>query len=373
MMRLLAVARKEFRQLRRDRITFSFMVVVPLIQILLFGYAANTDVRHIRTVVMDHDQSSQSRDLVRSLEATGMYDVIGSVTRYDEIETLFRRGEARAAFVVADDFASNVRRGRTANLQLIVDGSDPQIVSIATCTAGSLVSARMGETLLGRLRSSVGAVSPPFAVEPLVWYNGELRNSTYVVPGIIGLILSLTMVMLTSMAIARERERGTLEQLMVSPVRRGELIVGKIAPYVLIGYVQMSVVLVAGRLIFDVPIVGSLWLLYGLAFAFITASLALGMLLSTFARTQQQAVQISLLFLLPNVMLSGFLYPTEAMPEPARWLSQALPFTHFLRIVRGILLRGSQLAQLQSELTWLCAILLGAVMLASLRFRKRLA
>jgi ABC-2 type transport system permease protein len=181
------------------------------------------------------------------------------------------------------------------------------------------------------------------------------------------------MVMLTSMAIARERERGTLEQIMVSPIRRGELIVGKILPYILAGYVQMTVVLLAGKLIFDIPLVGSLWLLYGLSFVFIAASLALGLFVSTFAQTQQQAVQMSLLFLLPNVMLSGFLYPSEAMPQPAQWLAQALPFTHFLRIVRGVLLKGSQFDDLRPDFVWLCCILVCLVVAASLRFRKRLA
>lgn len=373
MSRLLAVALKELRQLRRDRLTFSFMVVVPLVQILLFGYAANTDVRHIRTVVVDHDQSAQSRAMLRSIEATGTYDIVENVAGYDDIEARFRSGDARAAFVVEPNFSSDLRRGETGSVQLVLDGSDPQVVSTASCTASSLVSVRTSELMAQSMGGTPGHGRVPIKLEPMVWYNRELRNSVFVVPGIIGLILSLTMVMLTSMAIAREREHGTLEQLMVSPVRRGELIVGKILPYVLIGYVQMTVVLVAGRVIFEVPIEGSLPLLYGLAFAFITASLALGMLLSTFARSQQQAVQISLLFLLPNVMLSGFLYPVEAMPEPAQWLSQGLPFTHFLRIVRGILLRGSQFEHVGNELFWLCGILTCTVLLASLRFRKRLA
>lgn len=370
MTRLLAIARKEFLQLRRDRITFGFLVVVPLVQILLFGYAANTDVRHIRTLIMDHDQSAETRDFVRSLEATGTYRAVGAATGYESIERAFRRGDARAALVFPQDFSSRLTRGAGTNVQLIVDGSDPQIVATTTCAASGLVDARSSSMLLQKQRSGASA---PLRLSPLVWYNGELRNSTYVVPGIIGLILSLTMVMLTSMAIARERERGTLEQIMVSPIRRGELIVGKILPYILAGYVQMTVVLLAGKLIFDIPLVGSLLLLYALSFVFIAASLALGLFVSTFAQTQQQAVQMSLLFLLPNVMLSGFLYPSEAMPEPAQWLAQALPFTHFLRIVRGVLLKGSQFDDLRPDFVWLCCILVCLVVAASLRFRKRLA
>ena len=371
MSRLLAIALKEFRQLRRDRLTFGFLLVVPIVQILLFGYAANTDVRHIPTLIVDNDGSAASRRIVRSFEASGVYHVVGQVHGYHELESAFRRGEARAAVVFPDRFANALGRGTGAEVQLIVDGTDPSTVATTTCAASSVIGLRSREILLER--AGRPRANNPLNIAPLVWFNADLRSSTYVVPGIIGLILSLTMVMLTSMAIARERERGTLEQIMVSPIRRSELIIGKILPYIAAGYVQMTVVLVAGKLIFQIPIAGSLSLLYALSFAFITASLALGLLLSTFAQTQQQAVQISLLFLLPNVMLSGFLYPFEAMPPLAQWLSQVLPFTHFLRIVRGILLKGSTFADLKNEFGWLCVLLLALVLLASVRFRKRMA
>jgi ABC-2 type transport system permease protein len=210
-------------------------------------------------------------------------------------------------------------------------------------------------------------------MEPLIWYNPELRTAVYVVPGLVGVILTMTMVMLTAMAIARERERGTLEQLIVSPVRRIELILGKIVPYVSIGYVQMTLVLLMGSLVFGVPIVGSALLLYGIAFVFIAANLALGLFFSTLAQTQQQAMQMSFFFLLPNMLLSGFMFPFEAMPEPARWLAQVLPLTHFLRVVRGIALKGSSFVDVWSELLWLGAILGALVLITSLRFSKKLA
>jgi ABC-2 type transport system permease protein len=210
-------------------------------------------------------------------------------------------------------------------------------------------------------------------VEPNTWYNPDLRTAIYVVPGLVGVILTMTMVMLTAMAIARERERGTLEQLIVSPVRRLELVVGKIVPYVAIGYVQMTLILFAGGLVFDVPIMGSALLLYALAFVFIAANLALGLFFSTLAKTQQQAMQMSFFFLLPNILLSGFMFPFEAMPRPAQWLAQALPLTHFLRIVRGITLKGSGFSDVSLELAWLSAILVALVALASLRFSKKLA
>ena len=213
----------------------------------------------------------------------------------------------------------------------------------------------------------------PITLEPTIWYNPELRTAVYVVPGLVGVILTMTMVMLTAMAIARERERGTLEQLIVSPVSSLELMLGKIVPYVTIGYVQMTLVLMLGKLVFDVPIVGSLPLLYGLALLFISANLAIGLFFSTLAQTQQQAMQMSFFFLLPNMLLSGFMFPFEAMPEPARWLGQALPLTHFLRVVRGIALKGARFGDVWTELVWLGSILAALVVLASLRFSKKLA
>jgi ABC-2 type transport system permease protein len=372
-LRALVIAWKELLQLRRDRLTLAMMIALPVLQLLLFGYAINTDVRHIQTVVFDQDHTAQSRDLARSLEATGFYRVVGNVSSYDEIERALRAGEARVALVVPTHFASDLARGRTAKVQLVVDGSDPQVVASATNTAASLVAARSGELLVTRFaRNGGGLLAQPMELEANTWYNPDLRTAVFIVPGLVGVILTMTMVMLTAMAIARERERGTLEQLIVSPVRKLELVIGKILPYVVIGYVQMTLILLAGRLVFDVPIAGSALLLYGLAFVFIAANLAIGLFFSTLAKTQQQAMQMSFFFLLPNILLSGFMFPYEAMPRPAQWLSQGLPLTHFLRIVRGIVLRGSGFPDLRLELVWLCGILVALVAFASLRFTKKL-
>jgi ABC-2 type transport system permease protein len=326
------------------------------------------------TLVYDQDRSADSRDLARRLEATTFYDVTGEVRGYDEIERAFRAGAARVALVVPPRYAADVAAGRTAHVQLVVDGTDPQIVGNATSTAASLVAARSGDLEIARLaRSGVSGVRlEPIQLEPSVLYNPDLRTAVYVVPGLVGVILTMTMVMLTAMAIARERERGTLEQLIVSPVKPVEIVVGKILPYIAIGYVQMTLVLGIGRFVFEVPVVGSLALLYALAFVFIAANLALGLFFSTLARTQQQAMQMSFFFLLPNILLSGFMFPYEAMPRPAQWIASGLPLTHFLRIVRGIVLKGSGLGDLGIELAWLTAILVGLVALASLRFRKKL-
>jgi len=370
--RALVIAKKELLQLRRDRMTLAMMVVLPLLQLLLFGYAINTDVRHIPLLVFDQDRSAQSRDLARSLEVTGFYDLVGHVESYDEIARALGAGRARAALVVPPRYASDLASGRTSTLQLVLDGSDPQVVASATNTAASLIGARSLELLLARSPGLGPARGEPIRLEPTIWYNPELRTAVYVVPGLVGVILTMTMVMLTAMAIARERERGTLEQLIVSPVRRLELMTGKIVPYVSLGYVQMTLVLLAGRVVFGVPILGSLVTLYALALVFIAANLALGLFFSTVAQTQQQAMQMSFFFLLPNMLLSGFMFPFESMPRPAQWIGQALPLTHFLRIVRGIALKGVGIADLWPELAWLGALLLVLVSLASLRFSKKL-
>ena len=372
--RLFAIAIKEQEQLRRDRLTLAMMLFLPVLQLMLFGYAIDTDVRHIPTVIYDQDRGQLSRDLAQRLEATGFYDLQGAVSSYADVGRALRAGEAKVALVIPPQFESQVTRGTPAQLQLVIDGTDPQTAQSATQGASGLLQSRAQDLLSERLaRAGSGlAATPPISVEPVTWYNPDLKTSTFVVPGLIGVILTMTMVMLTAMAIARERERGTLEQLIVSPLRPAELIVGKILPYVLVGYVQISLILLIGRVVFQVPFAGSLPLLYLLAFLFIAANLALGLVFSTLAQTQQQAMQMSFFFLLPNILLSGFMFPWEAMPRPARMLSQALPLTHFLRIVRGIVLKGSGPADVAREVIWLAGILVVLVALASTRFRKKL-
>lgn len=371
--RTLVIAWKELIQLRRDRLTLAMMIMLPIVQLMLFGYAINTDVRHIPTVVYDQDHSAASRDLVRAMEATGFYDVKANVEGYDQIERALRGGQARVALVVPPKYAADLVRGKPAHVQLVVDGSDPQVVASATNTAASLVAARASSLMIQKLgKAGLPLQGLPIELEPNTWYNPDLRTAVYIVPGIVGVILTMTMVMLTAMALARERERGTLEQLIVSPVRRLELMIGKILPYIMIGYVQMALILGTGWLLFDVPIRGSLPLLFGLASMFIAANLAIGLFFSTIAKTQQQAMQMSFFFLLPNILLSGFMFPFEAMPRPAQYLSQGLPLTHFLRIVRGVVLKGSTFADLAPELVWLACILCALVFFASIRFSKKL-
>ena len=375
MNRMLAIAWKEMIQARRDRLTMGMMVGLPILQLLLFGYAINTDVRNIATVIYDQDHSAESRGFVRRMEATGFYDIVGHVDGYEQIGVALRSREAMVALIVPPRFGAEVEAGRTVQLQLVVDGSDPQVVAAATDTAMALASARssvLSVERLQRLGQPVAARAQVIALEPAIWYNPDLRTPVFIVPGLVGVILTMTLVMFTAMAIARERERGTLEQLIVSPIRSAELTLGKLLPYIAVGYLQMSLVLGVGSWVFDVPIVGSIGLLYLLSVFFIAASLAVGLLFSTLAKTQQQAMQMSFFFLLPNILLSGFMFPWEAMPAPARWLSTILPLTHYLRVIRGIVLKGASFAELRTELVWLAGLTLVLIILVSMRFQKKL-
>lgn len=375
MNRMLSIAWKEMIQVRRDRLTMGMMFGIPIIQLLLFGYAINTDVRNIATVVYDQDHSEESRGFVRRMEATGFYEVVGQVRSYEQIGVALRARQAMVALVVPPRFGADVEAGRTAQLQLVVDGSDPQVVASATNTAISLAAARSSVLTVQRVQrlgQPASLQSQVIALEPTTWYNPDLRTAVFIVPGLVGVILTMTLVMFTAMAIARERERGTLEQLIVSPIRSGELTVGKIIPYIGVGYLQMSLILVVGSWVFAVPIVGSIGLLYALSVFFIAASLAIGLFFSTLAKTQQQAMQMSFFFLLPNILLSGFMFPWEAMPAPARWLSLMLPLTHYLRVIRGIVLKGASFMELRSELIWLAGITLVLIIVVSMRFKKKL-
>jgi ABC-2 type transport system permease protein len=326
---------KEFIQMRRDRFTLGMMIGLPAIQLLLFGFAIRTDVRHLPTVVLDESRTMESRALVDAVRNTGNFDIVGSVPDRDALRHRIERGEASAAIVIPPDYQTDIKRRRTAQAQVIVDAADPLASSAAIA----------GATLAGQARSV--ALTPvaarreqPIDVRVRPWYNPGLESSIYIVPGVIGLLLTLTMLMITAMALVRERERGTLEQLIVTPISKPGLMIGKVLPFALVGYVQVTVILVLGRFVFDVPIRGSLSLLYLITLPFIIASLALGLFVSTVVRTQVQAMQLSFVFILPTVLLSGFMFPREAMPAFAQWLGAAFPITYYLRVLRGLLLKG---------------------------------
>ncbi|MGH7560338.1 MAG: ABC transporter permease [Gemmatimonadales bacterium] len=359
-----AMLRKEFVQMRRDRLTLGMIIGYPAIQLIMFGYAIQTEVRHLPTVVLDESRSSESRRLVQALLNTGNFDLEGFVTGRDELTAVLGRGRARAAVVIPPDFERDIKRGRTATAQVIVDAADPLASSAAISGAG-LAGATRSQAL-----AAARGTRPQVEVRVRPWYNPAVRSAVYIVPGIIGVLLSMTMVIIASIAVVRERERGTLEQLVVTPIGKTSLMLGKIVPFMLVGFVQMAVILLLGRLLFDVPIRGSLLELALVALPFIVASLAIGLFISTVVVTQAQAMQLGFFFLLPNILLSGFMFPREAMPAVAQWIGAAMPLTYFLTALRGILLRGVGLESLYREALVLVGFAVVLIALSVRRFRK---
>jgi ABC-2 type transport system permease protein len=361
--RTASVARKEIRQLRRDRLTFGMIIGIPLLQITLFGYAINTDVRHLRAGVADLAGTQRSRLLVADAEASQVVDVRERVHSAAELETLLRRGEVSVGLYIPPDFERRVQGPARAAAQLLVDGSDPLVLRSAE-----------GLTRMpfdGRDRAPAARVEES-TIALRAYYNPERRSEVQIIPGLIGVILTMTMVLFTAVAVVRERERGNLELLITTPVRTIELMVGKIVPYIGIGLTQVTVVLTVGVFLFDVPIRGSLADAYLAALAFIIASLSLGLLISTFARNQFQAAQMTVFVLLPSILLSGFMFPFDGMPVPAQHIAEILPLTHFVRMIRGILLRSASIGEVGTELIPLAIFFALTMSLAVLRFRKRL-
>jgi ABC-2 type transport system permease protein len=359
--RIRAIASKEVRQLRRDRLTLGMVMGIPLMQIVLFGYAINLDVRHLRAAVADQADTQYSRQLVMSLQASQIVELVAQVDSAAELERRMRAGEIVVGIYIPPDFERRLQDPGRPAAQLLVDGSDPAILGVAR------------QLIELPLPGRHGAEAPPARVFELrSYYNPERRSAVQIVPALIGVILTMTMVLFTAVAIVRERERGNLEFLITTPVGTLELMLGKLFPYVLIGLLQVTIVLVVGQLLFGVPFRGQLGDLYVAALVFIAASLALGLLISTLARSQFQAMQMTFFFFLPSILLSGFMFPFDGMPRPAQLIAEVLPLTHFVRMVRGIMLRGAGLGELWPEVQALL-LFFGIVMtLAVLRFHKRL-
>lgn len=362
---LLPMLKKEFIQMRRDRLTFALMVGIPIIQLILFGYAIRTEVRHLPTVVLDESRSSESRRLVTVMEQTQNFRIAGQASSREQVRDWIESGRARAAIVIPPDFHTDLKRRRTAQAQVIVDAADPLASSAAI--GGAALAATV---LATEMADPGGTHPPPLEVRVRPWYNPALQSSVFIVPGIIGILLSLTLLVITSIAIVRERERGTFEQLVVTPVSKSAIMLGKLLPFVVVGYVQMTSILILGRILFDVPIRGSLLLLYFLSLGFIVANLGVGLFISTLVETQIQAIQLSILLLMPNILLSGFMFPREAMPPVAQWIGLALPLTYYLTILRGILLKGIGIDHLWHETLILAAFGAVLILISVKRFSK---
>ena len=366
-----AVLLKEFIQMRRDRVTFAMMIGLPIIQLLLFGFAINTDPRHLPTLVEVNDDGPLVRAVLAGMQTSGYFDFEGVVHGPSEGEDALRRGSANFVVVIPAHFERDVIRGRRPDILVAADAADPSAVGGATAALSGIIAGAMSQTLTGPL-AQVAAAPAPFGVIVHRAYNPEGKTSTNIVPGLLAIILSMTMVMITAVAIVKERERGTMEMLISTPVRPFEVMLGKILPYVLVGYVQTAVFLVAAFALFGVPFEGTFMAFFIGFNLFILGNLALGFLISTLARNQMQAMQLSLFTILPSILLSGFMFPFAGMPGWAQSIGVAVPATHFMRLVRMVMLKGADSWDLGSEFFAL-AVIVGVIsVVAMMRYRQTL-
>jgi len=373
MKRLRALLIKEFIQMRRDRLTLAMMLAMPIIQLLLFGYAINTDVKHLPTIVFDQSLQQDSRDLLSSLSASEYFDIKYVAKNFQEVNDMVDSGHAKVGVMIPPDFSEQLKHGRTATVQMIVDATDSMSASSAISSAQMIGQLKSQKILMQKIQGYTGhSENLPYDIRIRPLYNSDFVSAFYMVPGIMGVILTMTMVMITSMAIVRERERGTLEQLIVTPMKTWELMLGKILPYSIVGYVQVTVSILAGIFVFDLPIRGSLGLLYCLTSLFIIASLGQGLLISTIAKTQMQAMQMSFFIFLPSILLSGFMFPREAMPTFFNLLGNILPLTFYLQIMRGIILKGVGLSVVWPQVLSLTVFIAIVLTISIKKFQKKI-
>jgi len=369
--RFAAMVAKEFVQMRRDRLTFGMMVGIPLLQLILFGYAINSDPKHLPTAVLDNDRSVFSRTVLAGMKNSQYFEFVEEVEGEKRVEELLRLGRIQFVVTIPPDFGRDLVRGQRPVLLLEADATDPSATSNAAASMQQIVRGTMNRDLTGPLaplQSREGPVELRFHPR----YNPEAVTQFNIVPGLMGVVLTMTLVIITSLAITRERERGTMENLLITPVRPLEVLLGKLVPYILVGYIQMALIVVAARYLFQVPFLGSLPLLFVVSFLFIAANLGVGITFSTVAQNQLQAVQMSFFFFLPSILLSGFMFPFRGMPEWAQYLGSVLPLTHFLRIVRGVVLKGNGLADIAPHLWPIALFLVASLGIGVKRYRQTL-
>jgi len=360
--RILAVIWKELLQLRRDRLTFGMIVGIPVMQMLLFGYAINTDVRHLVAAVADQCNSHLSRQFVADLGQTQVLDFRYVVDTAEEIEAMLRSGKISVGVYIPADFDRRTLDKRRSAAHLLVDGADPTILGVANQLRN--IPLKFDSVKAAQKRAPVLEVRP--------YYNPERRSAVFVIPGLMGIILTLTMMLFTAVAVVREREHGNLELLINTPISTTQLMIGKIAPYIVIGLVQLALIITVGMLLFKVPVRGSVLELYLAALVFIAANLSLGLFVSTIVKTQFQAIQVTIFFLLPSILLSGFVFPFDGMQKIVQYIGEILPNTHFIRLTRGIMLRDATISELYKEIVVLILFAAVAMTAAVLRFKKRL-
>ena len=367
--RFWAMLVKEFLQLRRDRVTLATMITVPLMQLLLFGYAINTTPRHLPTAVMLQESSDVGRSILAALRNSDFFDIRKVVSNEAEFDHLLQSGEVLFVVEIPANFERSLRRGDTPALLVAADATDPVASGSALSALGSLV-----KTALTRDRfTPVQDDAPPaFEIRSHARYNPAGSSQLNIVPGLLGTILTMTMLIYTALSVTREVERGTMESLLAMPIGPTEIMMGKIAPYLLVGLIQATLIVGAGYIAFGVPVIGSLTLLSLLSLLFIAANLSIGYTFSTVAQNQLQAMQMAIMFFLPNILLSGFAFPFAGMPAWAQWIGECLPVTHYIRIVRGIMLKGSGMEDLRVDALWLTGLMLLAMLVAIRRFRQTL-
>ncbi len=369
--RVTAIIVKEFQQMLRERLTFAMAIGVPVMQLILFGYAINNDPKGLPTALVAYDSGPLARSLVAAVQNTGYFRIVARPATETQAERLLETGEVQFVLAIPPDFSRRVMRGEKPAVLVAVDATDPSAASNAIAALGQVSPLALAHDLTGAL-AGLQPREPPFELRIHRRYNPEGLTRYNIVPGLIGTILTMTMVMLTSLAMTRERERGTMENLLATPVRPFEVMVGKIAPYIIIGYVQLSVIIVAAIALFGVPILGSLTLLMAVIGLFMLANLGVGFTFSTLATNQLQAMQMTFFFFLPSMLLSGFMFPFRGMPQWAQWLGEMLPLTHLLRAVRAIMLKGATLSEIAPNLWPMALFLLVVGGIALKRYRQTL-
>ncbi|MBI4322212.1 MAG: ABC transporter permease [Chloroflexi bacterium] len=373
--RIWPVIKKEFIQTVRDMRTLIIVLLLPPVQIILMGYAVNSDIKHISTVVVDQSRDERSRALIAAFTTTEYFDVVGYVDSLSRVREMIDRGQVKVGFIIPPDYSADLLAGRQASVQVVIDGSDPNVAQTALFAADAVAQAK-GAQILGEAVDRLGLGSSlmmPVELRPNVLYNPDMRSVNFMIPGLIGMILQFQGVVLTSFAIVRERERGTLAQLIMTPLKPWELMLGKLAPFVLIAFWNATLTAVVGLLWFKVEFAGSFLLLMALSILFLTGSLGLGLLISTVSKTQGQAMQTALMTMLPAFLLTGLIFPLENLPNVLYYLSYLFPLSYFLRIVRGIALKGVGIEYLWGEVLLLGIFSIAVFLVSARRFQKRLA
>ena len=370
--RMHALIVKEFIQLMRDRITLAIVVFMPLAQLLIFGFAINTDIKHLPTVIFDQSRTQESRSMINSLTSSNYFDVARYAGSVKEVDETVESGRAKVGIVFPPDYASRIKGGRQTSVQVIIDATDNLSASSALAAAQTIGMLKSQEILAEKF-SRLGVKVPGQTIDMRIrlWYNPDFITSWYIVPGIMGMLLTITLISMMSMAIVRESEQGTLEQLLVTPMKIWELLFSKIIPYIVVGYVQVFISIIVGIFVFNMPFLGSITLIYFLPFFYVVASLSLGIMISCFAQNQTQALQMSVFIILPSVLLSGFVFPLESMPLGFRYLGECLPITYYISLSRQIILKGGGLAYVWRDTLALIAYIAVMFTASILMFKRR--